>query len=184
MWSVRVQEHGKVLPLGMHMETFGWGSQNNIDQLQPSKSLLAWETTTVDCAGTILEGAWEPESGEDYSQPHFFCAHASLENGGPCYGDNGGTPLAAATGADHGSQYCLVTALPRAKHQCGFAGPLIKSRFPNEQKSKEGARLISLVGVYVYYEFRGNDCLPLAGQGPILLGYLNLMAKPIREFIM
>ena len=78
------------------MQTFGWGSQNNTDQLQPSDALLAWKTTTVDCAGTKLEGVWGREDGEYLSRPYFFCALASLETGGPCHGDNGGTLLASA----------------------------------------------------------------------------------------
>ena len=48
--------------------------------------------------------------------------------------------------------------------------------------------MFNVVGIYVYYGFLGNsdghDCLPPAGKNPILIGYLNTMAKPIHDFIM
>ena len=69
------------------METFGWGSHTNDNQYPDT--LRGMNTTLVSCNGTDLEGDW---GKEDISRPHFFCARASLNLGGPCYGDDGGMP--------------------------------------------------------------------------------------------
>ena len=41
----------------------------------------------------------------------------------------------------------------------------------------------NIVGVFVYKADTGETCLGEGGRPPILVGYVNVMAEPIRMFI-